>query len=266
MAASVNRRSKKAGLPPGTLIHVGEKKTEKVRIMVIEYDDAHIQEREAKTVEECFPLKGKPAVTWINIVGLHQVDVIEKIGEKLDLHPLLLEDILNTEQRPKMEDFESYMFIVLKMLYYEGGVGKIKAEQVSLIFGTDFVISFQEEEGDVFNPVRETIRSGKGRIRKMGADYLTYALMDAIVDSYFIILERLGERIEDIEVELVVNPKPKTLGYIHSLKREMILLRKSVWPLREVVSALEREETPLIKESTGIYLRDVYDHTIQVVD
>lgn len=165
-----------------------------------------------------------------------------------------------------MEDFENYIFIILKMLYYNETTNKIKSEQVSLIFNPDLVISFQEEKGDVFNPVRETIRSGKGRIRKMGADYLAYALMDAIVDSYFIILERLGERIEYIEEELVVNPKPETLGYIHNLKREMILLRKSVWPLREVVSALERCESPLINESTCIHLRDVYDHTIQVID
>ncbi len=266
MAGSINRRSKKAGLPPGTLIHVGERKTEKVRITVIDYDEGYFQEREAKTVEECFPLKSKPIVTWINIAGLHQVDIIEKIGKQLDLHPLLLEDILNTEQRPKLEDFERYIFVVLKMLYYERRADKIKSEQVSLIFGPDFVISFQEEEGDVFSPVRETIRSGKGRIRKMGADYLAYALMDAIVDSYFIILERLGEKIEDIEEELVVNPTPETLGYIHNLKREMILLRKSVWPLREVVSALERCESPLLNESTYIHLRDIYDHTIQIID
>lgn len=260
------KRSRKTGLPPGTLIHIGEKKTETVKIKIIDYDEVHFQEKEAKTVEECFPFKDKPTVTWINIDGLHQVDVIEKIGKNFEFHPLLLEDILNTEQRPKMEDFDNYIFIVLKMLYYEEKADEIKPEQISLIFGRNFVISFQEREGDIFNSVRERIRNGKGRIKKMGADYLAYSLMDTIVDNYFIILEKLGERIEDLEEELIANPAPKTAKTIHNLKREMIFLRKSVWPLREVISGLERCGSSLIQESTRIYLRDVYDHTIQVID
>ncbi|MCP8306545.1 MAG: magnesium/cobalt transporter CorA [archaeon] len=260
------KRSKKTGLPPGTLIHIGEKKIEKARITIIDYDEAQFQEKEAKKVEECFPYKDQPTVTWINVDGIHDVEIIEKIGNHFNLHPLLLEDILNTEQRPKMEDFEDYVFFVLKMLYYDEKENKIKVEQISLVLASNFVISFQESEGDVFNPVRERIRNGKGRIRKMGADYLAYALIDAIVDNYFIILEKLGEKIEDIEDELVTHPTSETLHAIHKLKREMIFLRKSVWPLREVVSKLERGESSLIKETTVIYLRDVYDHTIQVID
>jgi magnesium transporter len=194
------------------------------------------------------------------------VKVIEQLGKHFSLHPLLLEDILHTEQRPKMEDFGEYLFFVLKMLYLEEGRHEILAEQVSLILGSNFVISFQEREGDVFKYVRERIRNSKGRIRKVGADYLAYALIDAIVDNYFIILERLGETIEELEEELVTNPVSDTLQTIHHLKREMIFLRKSVWPLREVISALERGESPLIQESTGVYLRDLYDHTIQVID
>jgi magnesium transporter len=178
----------------------------------------------------------------------------------------VMEDIMNTEQRPKIEDFDDYIFVVLKMLYYDNDEEEIKAEQISIIVRSNFVLSFQEREGDIFNPLRDRIRNAKGRVRKMGPDYLAYCLLDAIVDNYFVVLEKLGEQIEGMEEELVTNPTPVTLQRIHNLKREMIFLRKSVWPLREVVSRLERGESPLIKESTGIYLRDVYDHTIQVID
>ncbi|MCP8311964.1 MAG: magnesium/cobalt transporter CorA [Candidatus Methylarchaceae archaeon HK02M1] len=260
------KRSKKTGLPPGTLIHIGEKKIEKVKITIIDYNEAQFQEKEAKKVEECFPYKDQPNVTWINIDGIHDVEIIEKIGNHFNLHPLQLEDILNTEHRPKIEDFEDYIFVVLKMLYYDEKENEIKDEQISLILASNIVISFQESEGDVFNPIRERIRNGKGRIRKMGADYLAYALIDAIVDNYFIILEKLGEKIQDLEEELVTNPTSETLHAIHKLKRENIFLRKSVWPLREVVSKLERGESSLIKETTVIYLRDVYDHIIRVID
>jgi magnesium transporter len=256
----------KDGLPPGTLVHVGEKKAGKVRITIIDYDESHVEEKEAKRIEECFPFTDKPTVTWININGLHQLDIIEKIGEHFNVHPLVLEDIVNTGQRPKIEDFIDYIFVTLKMLRYSDKEKKTKAEQVSLILGSNFVISFQENDGDVFDPIRQRIKADKGRIRKMGADYLAYALMDAIVDNYFTILEKLGDRIEDFEEELVVNPKPETLQAIHHLKREMIFLRKSVWPLREVINRLERWESSLINKSTSIYFRDVYDHTIQVID
>jgi len=263
---TIPKWSKKVGLPPGTPLHVGEKKISRAKITVIDYDEGQFQEKEAKTVEECFPLKDKPHVTWINIDGVHQVDIIEKIGTRLNIHPLVLEDIMNTTQRPKMEDFVDYIFIVLKMLHYEEDENRAKAEQVSVILGSNFVISFQENEGDIFDPIRERIKSERGRIRKMGADYLAYSLIDATVDNYFTILEKLGERIEDIEDELVSNPALETLQGIHSLKREMVFLRKSVWPLREAVNRLEKWESPLVSRSLGIYLRDVYDHTIQVID
>ncbi|NVM26400.1 MAG: magnesium/cobalt transporter CorA [Desulfobacterales bacterium] len=260
------RGYKKVGLPPGTLVQIEEKKAEKAKITVIDYDEAQFQEKEVEAVEECFPFKDRPTVTWINIDGIHQVEVIEKIGTHFGTHPLILEDIMNTGQRPKMEDFENYIFVVVKMIYYDDKDNEIRAEQLSVILGSDFVISFQEKEGDVFDPVRERIRNGKGRIRKMKTDYLAYALVDTIVDHYFVVLEKLGEKIEDMEEELVTNPTPETLQTIHTLKRELIFLRKSVWPLREVISVLERGESSLINESTGIYLRDVYDHTIQVID
>jgi magnesium transporter len=266
MVKFIKRRAKKIGLPPGTPVFVGEKKIEKVKITIIDYDEKQFQEKEAKTIEESFPFKNTPTVTWINIDGVHQVDIIENIGRHFELHPLILEDIMNTEQRPKIEDFGRYIYVVLKMLYYDEKENETKIEQVSLILGENFVISFQEMEGDIFDPIRERIRNGKGRIRRMGADYLGYALLDAIVDKYFIILERLGERIESMEEEVVSNPKPEILQEIHRLKREMIFLRKSVWPLREVINILERGESSVIQKSTLIYLRDVYDHTIQVID
>ena len=260
------KTARKVGLPPGTLIQAEEKKAKEAKISLIDYDEAQLQEKETATVEECFPFKDKPTVTWINIDGVHQVDIMEKIGAHFGIHPLILEDIMHTVQRPKMEDFEDYIFVVVKMIYYDERDDEIKAEQVSIILGTNFVISFQEKEGDVFDHVRERIRRNKGRIRKMKSDYLAYALIDTIVDHYFIVLEKLGEKIEGMEEELVTKPTPETLQTIHTLKRELIFLRKSIWPLREVISVLERGELSLIHESTGIYLRDVYDHTIQVVD
>ncbi len=266
MPKVIKKRSKKAGLPPGTLVHIGERKAETPKITIMDYDETHFQEKETKTIEECFLFKGKPTVTWINIDGLHQVEILERLGECYGLHPLVLEDILNTDQRPKMEDYGEYLYIVLKMLNFNDQSSEIEAEQVSLIVGPNFIFSFQEREGDTFNPIRERIRNGKGRIRKMGADYLTYALLDSIVDNYFIILEKLGEEIEFLEEKLVTHPTPEVLQTIHVLKREMIFLRKAVWPLREVISGLERGESSLIKESTRIYLRDIYDHTIQAID
>jgi magnesium transporter len=260
------RVSKKVGLSPGTLVYIGKERVEKLHITVIDYDADRFEEKEVKTVEECFPFKETPTVTWINVDGIHEPEIVEKLGKYFEVHPLVLEDIVHTDQRPKLEDAETYLFIILKMLYFDDEEDEIKAEQISLILGSNFVMSFQETKKDVFDTIRERIRSGKGRIRKMGADYLAYALVDAVVDHYFVILEKLGERIEELEEELVTDPVQETLHKIHALKREMIFLRKSVWPLREVISGLTRGESALIQEATNIYLRDVYDHTIQVID
>ena len=266
MRKFIKKRSHKIGLPPGTLVHVGTKKIEKIIITVIDYDSDNLEEKELKSIEECFPCKDTSTVTWINIDGVHHMEIIEKIGKHFNLHPLVLEDIVNTGQRPKMEDFEDYLFVVLKMLYRNENEVETQAEQVSVIVGPQFVITFQEKVGDVFNAVRERIRSGKGRIRKMGSDYLAYALIDSIVDNYFTILEKLGEEIEVMEKELVGDPKPQILQSVNRLKTELLFLRKLIWPLREVISGLQRGESSLIKETTGIYLRDVYDHTIQIID
>lgn len=262
----VARRSKKAGLPPGTLVYTGERRVESVRLTVIDYDEQHVQERHLASIDECLPFRAAPTMTWVNIDGLHDVGVIETLGKAFDLHPLLLEDILSTAQRPKFEDYEKSIFLVLKMIRFGDDHQAVETEQVSLIVGPNFVLSFQERVGDVFDSVRERIRNAKGRVRKLGTDYLAYSLLDAIVDSYFLVLEKLGEKIEDLEEELVGDPSQKTLRQIHTLKREMITLRRSIWPLRELVGGLQRSESPLVAESTRVYLRDVYDHTVQIID
>jgi len=218
-------------------------------------------------VGECQQFKDSRDVSWIHVEGIHETQILEELGALFGLHPLTLEDILNTDQRPKMEDFCEYIYIVLKTFTNHGDENKdLSSEQISIILGPTFVISFQEKETDIFKPIRERIRAGKGRLRKSGADYLAYSLIDTVVDNYFTILEQLGERIEIIEESLVKNPSTQTLQAIQHLKREMIFLRKSVWPLRETISSLERTECQLIHDSTGIFLKDIYDHTIQVID
>jgi magnesium transporter len=266
MLRFMKRTSTRPGLAPGTLVHVGEKKVEKVRIRIIDYDEEKLEERELESVDECFPYADKPTVTWINIDGLHEVEVIEKIGKNFGLHPLVLEDIVHTGQRPKMEEYEGYIFLITKMLSYDEVEDKLRTEQFSLILGPNYIITFQEEVGDVFEMVRERLRKGKGRIRKHPPDYLAYALIDAVVDHYFLVLEKIGEKVESLEEELVTNPTPETLQTIHHLKRELIFLRKSVWPMRELIGGLERGESSLVGEKTTVFLRDVYDHTIQVID
>jgi magnesium transporter len=247
-------------------VHIGEVQAEKAQISVLDYDESNVREKVVDTIEECLPFKDAPTVTWINITGLHEIALIEAVGKSFNLHPLILEDIAHTGQRPKMEEYENLLFIVIKMLRYKEDVGQIDEEQVSLILGPNWVLSFQEREGDVFDPLRERIRNGKGRIRKMGADYLAYSLLDAVVDHYFLILERLGDRIEVLGEALLIQPVPQTLAEIHDLKRELLFLRKSVWPLRGVINGLQRGESPLFHPHTLIYLRDLYDHTIQVMD
>jgi len=266
MRKLIRRSSKKAGLPPGSLVLVGEEKVEEPRITIFDYQDDHFEERDSATVDECLPFKDTPTVTWINVSGIHDVEILRSLGECYGLHPLVLEDILNTEQRPKLEDFETYLFIVLKMLYLERETSEVKAEQVSILLGPNFVVSFQETDHDVFDGVRQRIRSGRGRLRQRGADYLAYALMDAVVDNYFIILETIGARLEEIEDQLVADPSADLLQTVYHMKRELIFLRKSVWPLREVLAILGRQESDLVKQETLAYLRDVYDHTIQVID
>ena len=266
MSRHRHKLAKKAGMPPGTLHPNGEPRTGPVRITVIDYDTDHVEERKVEVIEECFPYRDTATVTWINIDGLANTEVIEKIGRHFSIHPLILEDLLNTDQRPKMEDLEDYLYLNLKMLMLPEESRDIKVEHVSLIIGKNYLISFQEDIGDVFDPVRERIRKEGGRVRKSGPDYLAYSLIDNIVDNYFGVMEKIEEWVESLEEELVVNATRESLQKINRLKKDMIFLRKAVWPLREMILALERMESPLIRQDTRIYLRDVYDHAIQVID
>ncbi|MBN1893049.1 magnesium/cobalt transporter CorA [bacterium] len=261
------RRSLKTGLPPGTPVFVGEKKTEKVHIHYFDYNENQYVEKDAETVEECFPYRDKPSVTWINIDGLDNLEILQKIGDHFGVHPLVREDIVNTEQRPKLEDFGDYLLIVLKMLTLPNEAREIDVEQVSLLVGKNFVISFQErDDGDVFSVIRDRIRKNQGVIRKMGPDFLAYALIDAIVDHYFIILEISGEQLEGMEDTLIQDPSPEILQKLYALKRRLLFLRKSVWPLREVLGNLSREDAQMVKKHSRVYFKDINDHTVQILD
>ena len=259
------KRSKKGGLPPGTLVHIGQKRSEKIRIRLINYDESSFFDKETEAAEEYCAARASTGITWVNVDGIHQTELFQKIGDCFGLHPLVLEDIMNTDQRPKMEDFGDYVYLVMKMLSINGQ-GEIAAEQVSLILGKNFVLSFREQKSDMFEPIVERIKSGKGFIRKAGADYLAYALLDAVVDHYFVVLEKREEEIDALEEEVVINATPNTLQRIHKLRRELIFLRKAILPFRSVIGALERGESPFFEQTSRIYLRDIYDHTIHIID
>ena len=258
--------SVKRDQPPGTPVYTGEKTDVPIHISVIHYSPDSLEEKEFGTIGETFDYIESPPTSWINIDGLHQPEIIADIGTKAGLHPLLIEDILHTHQRPKTDDQGNILFLVVHMLRVHPERPEILSEQVSFALVLNTLISFQESPGDAFDGVRERIRQKQGRVRKMGADYLLYSLMDAVVDNYFKVLEQLGERIETIETALMEDPYPELLNQIYALKRELLYIRKAVWPLREAISTLERGENALIKESTQAYLRDLYDHTIQVID
>ncbi len=267
MARYVRKVSEKAGLPPGTAVHIGERKPGRVRIRVLDYDRDQAAEYEIRDIREVFRFRDTPSVSWINIDGLHDIRLIEQLGAHFGFHPLFLEDIVNTASRSKIEDFGSYVFIVLKMLSQDRDDGrKIVSEHVSLIFSEKYVISFQEREGDVFDSIRKRIVSAAGRLRTQGADYLAYRLMDAIVDNYFTLIESIGEQVDDTEEALMNMPEKETIHVIHRLKSENLFLRKSIFPLRDILSYLERGESDLVKPETRVYFRDVYDHTIQIMD
>jgi magnesium transporter len=266
MSRPRHRRSRKAGLLPGTPVHIGTHRGRPAGVTLVQYDAEQIREREihevtAKTVRE------QPGVTWIDVEGVHEVALLEQFAQAFGLHPLVIEDIANTSQRPKLEDYGDYLYIVVRMLSWHAPTREAVSEQVSLILGPDFVLSFQEGlEGDAFDPIRERLRTAKGRLRREGADYLVYSLIDAVVDGYFVVLERLGEEIERLDEQLAGSRTVGVARAIQLLKREMIYLRRAVWPLRETINGLLRAESTLVRPSTAVYLKDVYDHTVEVID
>ncbi len=260
----VYRIRKQVGLAPGTIVYTGDKQESDLYIEVFDYNKLKFEEKELNKIEDAFSYVNSFPVTWININGLNHVDVIEKIGSHYKLHPLILEDIANTQQRPKVDEYNNYLFIVLKILYFnkEGG---LSIEHISFVLGDSYVISFQESDGDVFDGIRNRIRTGKGIIRAKGADYLLYALMDAVVDNYFSLIEVIGDKIEQLEDSLFEEKNNDNITYdIQNLKREILKIRRAVFPLREVVNRIEKSEHKLIEEKTQNYLRDLYDHIIQV--
>jgi len=256
----------KPGLAPGSLVYTGDKAPLVPRVTMLDYDEHRVVEKELVQVDDCVPFKDAQTVTWINVDSVTKPGVLENFGRVMGFHALMLEDILNTDQRPKLEDYGDYIYIVVKMLEYDADKGDIVIEQLSLIVGPNYVITFQERAGDFFDPLRERIRKSLGRIRKLGTDYLAYAILDIIVDNYFVVLEKLGEKIERLEEIIIANPAEAAVRGVYAIKREMIFVRRSVWPLREVVTSLQRSESPMIRESNAAYFRDLHDHVMQVTD
>jgi len=263
---SISNVSDKAGMSPGSLVHIGEMVDAESRMSVIDYSQENIEEQSIQSTDELLRFIDKNTVTWLNVEGLKDVELIESIGGILNIHPLVLEDILNTHQRPKFEEYDDYLYIVLKGLTLENEKFAVSYEQISILVLNNFIVTFKEKQDDIFAPLKQRLKNGKGRIRKLGSDYLAYAILDTIVDQKFILLDSIDEVIESIEGELLANPTSETLVTIQGIKRELIYIRKSISPLRELLSSALRSESVLIRQETHIYFRDVYDHVIRITE
>jgi magnesium transporter len=260
------KRSAKLGLMPGSMVLIGEQKEEKVKIALTDYNAEQYEFKQLHSIDEAFAYRDKPTVTWINICGLHDPSVIEKIGQCYDIHPLILEDILNTEQRPKVETFDKYVFAIIKMISYQKTSHQIDLDQVSFILTANSLITFQERESRIFDPICDRIEQALGRIRRNGADDLMYALMDIVVDHYFLALEQVQERLDDLEESFGKDGDKMLLEHIHQLNRQLIFLRRSIWPLRDVLHGLISDEHPLIDDTSLPFFHDLYDHSIQAIE
>lgn len=267
MAKFFKKRTSKLGQPAGTLIHIGDQKIDDVHITAFHYKGDKLEEKVLHSLNECIAYRDVKdnGVVWIDIDGLHRVDILESVGECFGIHPLTLEDILNTDQRPKVEEYDNYLYVAVKMLDFMPD-GHIGVEQVSIILTENFVLSFQENVGDIFDTVRDDLRKSRGRLRRERADFLAYTLLDTIVDKYFVLMEQLGDRVDDIESKLIDGPVMQFGHSINDLKREMLMLRRSIWPMREVMNILVRTESKFIRRSTVVFLQDVYDHIIHVIE
>ncbi|NTU67468.1 MAG: magnesium/cobalt transporter CorA [Chlorobiaceae bacterium] len=265
-AKVLKSRTKTVGQPPGSLIHVGDRQVEHPVITMIAYDDAEVTVRNLTTLDECLPFRKSRKVVWVNIDGLHDTVLIARAGELFGIEPLTLEDILHTGQRAKVEDFDRYLYLVLQMLELEGDGAAVSREQLSVILADGLVVTFQEKPGDMFDAVRQRIGNSATRLRRFGADFLAYALVDAVVDHCLTILEEIESIIDRLEEGLLDHYDREAFESIYSLKRELIILRKSVWPLREAVGSLMRDDFRVIGDTVEPYFRDVYDHIILVID
>jgi magnesium transporter len=262
----VRPHRKKPGSPPGTLVHTGERRVENARLHLIRYGPDGIEERDIASPVECLPSNDHGTVTWLDITGIHDAELLSQVGRLTGMHPLLLEDVMSTRQRPKQEEYEQHHFLVLRMLRFDSERNEVSEEQISVVVGTNYVISFQEAEGDVWEPVRERLRAGKGLIRNRGPDYLAYTLLDSVVDGYFGVVESIGDQLELLESEVMQEPTRATITRIYQLKGELLIARKAVWPLRDLFNSLVRDESRLFTDSTKLFLRDAYDHSVQVID
>lgn len=255
--------AKTVNTPPGSLIYVGEQKVEDVKITYTKYNNSEFERKEIPDLDEFFN-DDEDKVRWLDIIGLHDTDLVNEVGQRLKIHPLVIEDILNTSHNPKFEDYDDYIFLVTKIMYFNDNE-ELETEQISFILFKDKLISFQDLESEVFNNILNRLKEGTN-IRKNGADDLLYALLDSIVDNYFLIIEDIGEKIDVLEDELLLSPNRLLLQKIYILKRDLIYIRNSLWPMRNVISSLSKNDYDLIDGKTIYYMRDVYDHIIQMID
>jgi magnesium transporter len=266
MPESFSSASEKSGLPPGSLVHVGEVHGHEHKILAINFNKTILEKRTVKSIEELLPYKETETITWVIVDGLKDVSIIDAIGKYFDIHALVLEDILNTHQRPKFEEFEDYLYIVLKAISLGNQDFTIEYEQISLLVLNNFVFTFMERPAALFDPILNRLDNSKSQIRNQGADYLAYVIMDTIVDEYFVLQDTFDELIESVEDDLLSDPSSATLAMIQKIKRELIFLRRSVSPLRELLAAIQRSESGLLNEKTRRYFGDVYDHAIRIIE
>jgi magnesium transporter len=258
--------TEKVGLPPGTVVHTGIDRAEKVTISVMEFSDGQMREYIADSMDDCSPPIDKKAIKWVHVLGVHDVDIVKNVCEYYDLHPLVIEDIPSVGQRPKFEAMPKSVYIVLREYDVQHKEKDIHSEQVSVVFGKNFVLSFQESSDDIFDAIRNRARHSESRIRSSGSDYLAYAILDLLVDKYFVVLEAIGDMIEELEEELVIHATSDMLNRIYKIKRNVLAFRRHIWPLREVVLKMQRDAPSFVDQETHIFLRDLYDHVIRVTD
>ena len=254
------------GAVPGTISYVGKPRNEQIKFDIVEYDESGITEHTADTLSKLTDVIASPAKKWIKVTGVHDADLLKDIGNYFSINHLDLEDIANTTQRPRIEERDNYIFIVMKLLQLDSETGDVVIEQVSILMGKKWVISFHETELQPFDILRQRILSGKGRIMKMQTDYLAFAIADVVRDQYFNLIDDIGETIEDTDERLILEPDRSSQESIYRLKRRLVYVKKSIAPVREVVNTLQRSEHPLIHDETRIYFRNIYDHTIQVIE
>ena len=262
-------RRKPPGQIPGTAIHTGHQRLDEVLMTVHDFDERHYEIIQINKIEKSEPYIQDPSKTWIQVRGLHEIEKLQTVWDFFNLHPLVQEDIVNTSQRPKVEVYPDHIFLVLRMIKHhdvdEAG-SQLHTEQISIVLGKDYLLSFQESDDPIFDPILRRLETSKTRLRKMGPDYLAYALTDTVIDHYFHVLDEIGESIERIEEKVLNDPQPEILQEIHSLRRDLIYFRKSIWSLRDGINSLIRDDLPLISEDVKVFLKDIYDHIIQVIE